>query len=68
MARTMEELDREITALRAEVDILKQKESSWPALIGRFAGCFTDDAEWAAIHEKIEEERRQPDLGGWRSR
>ncbi len=63
MARTLEELDREITTLRAEVDLLKQQDATWTwcALIREFAGCFTNDDGWAAIHAKIEEERRHPD-------
>jgi hypothetical protein len=61
MARTIEELDREISTLRVEVDLLKQRAESWPALIRQWAGCFTDDPDWAAIHDKIEAERRQPD-------
>jgi hypothetical protein len=56
MARTIEELDREISTLRAEVDILKQQADSWPALVRQFAGCFTDDPDWAALHDKIEAE------------
>ena len=61
MARTIEELDQEISTLRAEVDLLKRGHAYWPELVRQFAGCFTDDADWAAIHEKIEEARRQPD-------
>jgi hypothetical protein len=61
MARTVEELDREVDTLKAEVELLKQQQVAWSALVRRFAGCFTDDANWAAIHAKIEEERRQPD-------
>jgi hypothetical protein len=61
MARTIEELDREINTLRAEVDLLKQQAEAWPALVRQFAGCFSDDSDWAAIHDKIEAERQQPD-------
>ena len=61
MARTIEELDHEISTLRTEVDLLKRANTSWPELVRQFAGCFTDDTDWAAIHEKIEEARRQPD-------
>lgn len=61
MARTIEELDREISSLRAEVDLLKQQAEYWPALVRQWAGCFTKDPDWAAIHDKIEAERRQPD-------
>jgi hypothetical protein len=61
MARTMEQIGREIDTLKAEVEILKQREESWPTLVRQFAGCFTGDAEWEAIHAKIEAERRQPD-------
>jgi hypothetical protein len=61
MARTIEELDREISTLRAEVDLLKQQAERRPALGRQWAGCFTDDPDWAAIHDKIEAERRQPD-------
>ena len=38
MARTIEELDREISTLRAEVDLLKQQAESWPAIVRQFAG------------------------------
>jgi hypothetical protein len=61
LARTIEELDVEVNTLRADVDRLKQQAESWPAVVRQWAGRFTDDAEWAAIHEKIEQERRQPD-------
>jgi hypothetical protein len=61
MARTMEELDREVNTLKAEVELLKERQASWPTLVRQFAGYFTGDAEWEAIHAKIEEERRQPD-------
>jgi hypothetical protein len=61
MARTMEEIDREINTIKAELEILKQREESWPTLVRQFAGSFTGDAEWEAIHAKIEEGRRQPD-------
>jgi hypothetical protein len=66
MARTVEELDREVNTLKAEVELLKQQQAAWSGLVRRFAGCFTDDADWAAIHERIEDERRQadPDLRG----
>jgi hypothetical protein len=61
MARTIEELDREVNTLRTEVERLKQAQVSWPDLVRQVAGCFKGDADWAAIHEKIEEARRQPD-------
>ena len=57
----MEEIDREINRRMAEVEPMKQRDASWPTLVRQFAGCFTGDAEWEAIHAKIEEERRQPD-------
>jgi hypothetical protein len=57
----VEELDREVDTLKAEVERLKQQQAAWSALVRQFAGCFTDDPDWAAIHERIEEERRQPD-------
>ena len=61
MARTVEELDREVDTLKAEVERLKQQRATWSTLVRQFAGYFTDDADWAAIHDKIEEERRQAD-------
>jgi hypothetical protein len=61
MARTMDEIEREINTLKADVEILKHRDASWPTLVRRFAGCFTDDAEWEAILANVEEARRQPD-------
>jgi hypothetical protein len=76
MSRTIEDLDREIQALRAEVEELKQREAHRAAKAAealkdeearrteallQVAGCFSDDPQWAAIHEKIERRRRLPD-------
>ena len=61
MPRTLEELDRELEALRAEVELLKLRETARVTALEQLAGCFTDDPDWAAIHEAIEEQRRQPD-------
>jgi hypothetical protein len=55
------ELEREVRALREEVEALK-RQSARSARIEQFAGCFTGDAEWAAIHEAIEVERRLPEV------
>jgi hypothetical protein len=61
MARTVEELDREVDTLKAEVELLNQQRATWSTLVRQFAGDFTNDADWTAIHDKIEEERRRPD-------
>jgi hypothetical protein len=61
MARTLEELDRALNTLTEDVDRLRQERSDWREIVRQYAGCFTNDADWAAIHERIEEERRQPD-------
>lgn len=61
MPRTIAELDRELDALRAEVEALKRRERARATALQQLAGCFTDDPEWAAIHEAIEERRNQPD-------
>jgi hypothetical protein len=76
VAKTIKELDREIQALRAEVEELKRREAQRAAeaaetrkneearrteALLQFAGCFTDDPHWAAIHEEIERQRRIPD-------
>jgi hypothetical protein len=55
------ELEREVRALREEVEALKRQASAPSARIEQFAGSFTGDQEWASIHEAIEEQRRQPD-------
>lgn len=55
------ELEREVRALREEVEALKRQASEQSARFEQFAGSFTGDREWAAIHEAIEEQRRQPD-------
>jgi hypothetical protein len=60
MPRTLEELDRELDALRAELEALKQREAARVAALRQLAGCFSDDPDWTAIHEAIEEQRRQP--------
>jgi hypothetical protein len=61
MARTFAELDREISTLQAEVDLLKRQADSWASLVHQWAGCFTSEPDWAAIHHNIEAERREPD-------
>ena len=60
MARTLEDLDREVSALRVEVEQLRQ-QAGGATTLRRFAGCFTGDPDWAEIHDQIEERRRQPD-------
>jgi hypothetical protein len=55
------EMEREVRALREEVEALKRQASAQSARIEQFAGSFTGDRDWAAIHEAIEEQRRQPD-------
>jgi hypothetical protein len=57
---TLEDFYREFLELRAEVEALKAREVGPADRIRRFAGCFTGDEDWAAIHEAIEERRRQP--------
>jgi hypothetical protein len=61
MARTLEELDRELAAVREDVDLLKRGEAATGNHLRGFAGCFTGDDDWTAIHEEVEERRRQPD-------
>jgi hypothetical protein len=61
MARTIEELDRELQAVRAEVEELKRREAQRDSTLRELAGCFANDPHWAAIHEEIERQRREPD-------
>ncbi len=61
MSRTLEQMDRELDFLKAEIEALKHREHQRIAAARELEGCFTGDAEWAAIHERIEEGRRQPD-------
>lgn len=55
------ELEREVRALREEVELLKAQAAAPAGRTDRFAGIFTGDEQWAAIHEAIEEARCQPD-------
>jgi hypothetical protein len=59
-SRTLEQLGREVEALRSEIEALKQREPTGDNTPDRFAGCFTDDPDWAAIHQEIEARRRIP--------
>ncbi len=61
MGRTLEELDRALTALKSEVEGLQRQQRPVGSPLRRFAGFFTNDADWAAIHEQIEARRRQAD-------
>jgi chromosome segregation ATPase len=54
------QLEREIQALRAEVELLRRHDAAGDKTPDRFAGRFTDDPDWAAIHEAIEARRRIP--------
>ena len=57
MARTLEQIERELTKLRTEVAALKRQDTN---PIDEIAGRFTGDEEWAAIMDEIEERRKQP--------
>lgn len=61
IAAVVADLEREVRALREEVDALKRHGSTREARIEQFAGLFTGDAAWTAIHEAIENARREPD-------
>jgi hypothetical protein len=61
MARTLEEMDRELTDLRRQVHSLQRKHPWDGEHPQAMVGCFTSDPEWASIHTEIEESRRQPD-------
>jgi hypothetical protein len=61
IATVVAELEREVRALRQEVEALKSQAAARSARIEQLAGSFTGDPEWTAIHEAIEEQRRQPD-------
>jgi hypothetical protein len=61
MARTLEELDGEMAALRSEFEDLKHRCPPQAPSLRSLAGCFTGDLEWSAIHEGIEAKRRIPD-------
>lgn len=62
MSRTLEELDREVTALRGELEQLKRREAALTHPIRRSAGWFSGDEQLTAILEEIERERK-PALG-----
>jgi hypothetical protein len=61
MVSSLAKMDREVTTIRRDVDELKRQQSSRSVRIEELAGCFTGDEQWAAIHEEIEQKRRQPD-------
>jgi hypothetical protein len=61
MSRTIEDLDRELQAVRAEVEELKRLEAQRAAALRQLAGCFANDPHWTAIHDEIERQRRVPD-------
>jgi hypothetical protein len=61
MARTLEELDRELTSLRAELDRLKREETPAVHPFRQAIGCFTGDEELRRIDAGIEAKCRIPD-------
>jgi len=60
MARTLEQIDRELAALQAEIAVMRRPRSS---PIDEIAGCFRGDEEWAAIMDEIEAQRKNADPG-----
>jgi hypothetical protein len=62
MPLTLEELERDLVALRAEVEELKKRESMRAAAkLEAMAGCFSGDEDWKVILDDIERQRRVPD-------
>jgi hypothetical protein len=58
---SIEQLEREIGGLRADFEALVRRQPSGHNITpDRFAGRYTDDPDWAAIHDAIEARRRVP--------
>jgi hypothetical protein len=61
MARTIEDVDRDLVELRRQVEQLLHREPDSQHPLRTMAGCFTGDPDWASIHSEIESGRREPD-------
>jgi hypothetical protein len=59
MARTLEQLDKALTALDAEMAANRQRDNNHVHPLRRMAGYFTGDQEWKEIFDEIQRQREQ---------